>query len=293
MTLTNASEPLNYNWKSTGGTINGKGSVVMIATENLSEGRYQITASATDARGSTSACTADFAIGKPALDEHHIQTERCLLPDGSKESPGYGLYSYLLMPTQPEPLSNAEKGWKNLLTVVITQVHQTEISKQATVPSSSTASSVPKAQHREAQRLNILYVPVLSLPKPEEAESVDWIVKNYDYARAERILIQVLGAESALRGPYLVANLFPLGPSTARPLSPLSMDLTSFPNDVAVSSVRLFKSETASPRYWERKQLRRFAVYLATLISTTAEYRNWMQADPDAPKTLKSSLSAR
>ena len=228
--------------------------------------------------------------GEPGAQQQHIQAERTLLLSGDKERPGYGLYSYLLMPTKPMKESR-EKAWEELIEVVLSEVNESKISRNATQPASTTAAP-SSTTNQETQRLNILYIPILKQGTSEEEKSASWVAKNYNYDLAERLSILIYGPDASSRGPYLVSSLFPFRDQQRTPAHCLKMDFTNIPLDVASSSIDVFKSEAASPRYWTPNEVKRFSLLVVTWISETVRFKKWKEKDPKAGKELKESVKA-
>lgn len=109
------------------------------------------------------------------------ETARGFLMKGQRESSGYGLYSYFLLGSPPTDSSRARylKAIQAYLSLI------------------PTVSDLE--DYVSADKLNITYFPVKSpLPPNPTAE---WLLDNYDFARA-RVLLDVLpGAHNA--GPLL------------------------------------------------------------------------------------------
>jgi hypothetical protein len=227
---------------------------------------------------------------KAVSTQQHLQTERAMLVAGATERPGYGLYSYLLMPAKPP--GSALQAWQDLLAVVLSDVNTSQTSEAATVPAKPPGATAPSPPATEMQRLNILYIPLLKSPNAADAKSPAWLADNYNYDLAERLLLLLFAQRASSRGPYLISVFSPLTTQRSKPLHFLHIDLTNLPDDVATSSVDLFKAEAAEPRFWEPNSAGRFVVHLAALISVTVQYQEWAKKDSDAPKVLKAALGS-
>jgi hypothetical protein len=93
---------------------------------------------------------------------------------------------------------------------------------------------------------------------PAPPVTAQWVVDNYDYARARSVLRTVPGSNRD--GPYILAAFKPLGGTVAAAAGPyLFQDLSSVPPHLAASWVREFLNQAAQERFWEEKKAAQLA----------------------------------
>lgn len=168
---------------------------------------------------------------------------------GALASEGYGLYSYLLFPSNDaasRPRSTAA------LKALIEQVDP---------------RAAVEAAGFEPREINITYVP-MSEAVPERP-ALDWLVDRYDYARAKRILGFVVAEPSP--GPYLVSFLRPLDRAPGADEEALVQDLSWVPPDLVTLWVAAFTRDVRQPRFWDKEHLSSFALRMRTLVAVAAE----------------------
>ncbi len=176
------------------------------------------------------ACAHHFGGGYVNVDE--IYTARDFLIAKELEDNRYGLYSYLLFPSYPLPASKekykiAVRTYLSYSTVSASEIY------------------LPKDQ------LNVFYM-LLSKPPPKQIanclfsqcveprdEDIEWIVKNYDYVRAN-IILRTLSRESS-HGPYIVSTRCPV--TLNKPMTnekALIQDMTRTPSNLVEKWIRHF-----------------------------------------------------
>jgi hypothetical protein len=89
--------------------------------------------------------------------------------------------------------------------------------------------------------------------EPVKPLSGQWVLDNYDYARARSLLRALPGPNRD--GPYILAAFRPLGSAAAgAPSGPyLFQNLSSVPPHLAASWVREFLNQAAQERFWEER----------------------------------------
>jgi len=179
-------------------------------------------------------------------------TGTAILLSGQKEEAGYGLYSYALISAKPTP-SELPKV-KAYLTALLE------------LP---TAASVE--QYVSRKRINITYIPMRRLPSNWEDMStdqkVDYVVNNYDYARAE-VAIASLSAHTG-SGPLIISLLAPLNVSQ-HPRPVLVVDLTPAEPKVVQSYVNYFKEQAGKSQFWQERALTQFSLKLRNFLEVAA-----------------------
>lgn len=243
---------LRYSWDGAAGRLEARGDRARWDLRGLRPGAYAATVRVSGATDSIDcivrvivrrdAGPRAFGGGQPAR-----ETGSALLATGATETEGYGLYSYLLLGAPPEPsareryLKTIEALWK-----MIPEIAGLE-------------------QLIERQALNVAYVPVRGAPPA--SVSADWILANYDYARARSVLRHLPGP--ARDGPYIVSTLRPLGPAGGAALASgqyLFQDLTAVPPVLVASWVKEFLNQAAQERFWDERAGARLALRLRLTV---------------------------
>jgi hypothetical protein len=175
------------------------------------------------------------------------ETGAALLAPEAAESPGYGLYSYLLLGAPPTEATRA----RYLKTIEAYWGLVPEISRlEAYVP---------------RRELNVAYLPVTGVPS--QSVSAQWLLDHHDFARA-RSLLRVLPGSNR-EGPYIVSALRPLGGAagaTGASGPHLFQDLSSVPPHLASSWVKEFLNQAAQERFWEARTGERLALRLRMTV---------------------------
>jgi hypothetical protein len=161
------------------------------------------------------------------------------------ETPGYGLYSYLLFASRPTPTTK-ERYDKALLAWLSLPSAQGLLREQ-----------LPK------ELLNIFYVPTKSEPL---ALTLDEVWASYNYERAVVLLNKIPGEHST--GPYLVSTLAPL--SAGKPPQYIFQDLSTVPPHVVILWIREFQQRAAQERPWSARMLPQFLLNLRTAVAQAA-----------------------
>ena len=175
------------------------------------------------------------------------ETGSALLGPGVREVEGYGLYSYLLLGAPPgagvreRSVQAIEAFW-----TVVPEVRALE-------------EYVPRSE------LNVAYVPVKAAPRT--GVTAEWVLDNYDYARARSLLRHLPGANRD--GPYLVSVLKPLAGGGGSQY--LLQDLSSVPPHLAASWVKEFLNQAAQERFWDERTGARLALKLRVTIGVLGE----------------------
>lgn len=179
-------------------------------------------------------------------------TGTAILLAQQKEEAGYGLYSYALI--SAKPTASELPKVKAYLTALLE------------LP---TAASVE--QYVPRKRINITYIPLRRLPANWEgmatADQVDYVVSNYDYARAE-VDLACLSKRTG-PGPVIISLLKPLDPGE-HPSPVLVVDLTSAEPQLAQNYVNYFKQQAGKREFWQEKALERFSLTLRNGLEVAA-----------------------
>jgi len=239
-----AGRSLRYAWAATAGQIEGHGSAARWSLADLRPGTYAATVTVGDGGSAPVECIVRVIVRRDARPrDPSRETGLALLSRGRAEEAGYGLYSYLLLGSPPGEASR-ERYLKAIGAY------------WALAP--DIASLEQYVQRRE---LNVAYVPVTSAPAG--AVSAEWMIEQYDYARARSLLRVLPGVRRD--GPYIVSVLRPLGGTgeVARLPGPyLFQDLSSVPPHLVASWVREFLNQAAQERFWEERTGEQLALRL-------------------------------
>jgi hypothetical protein len=242
---------LRYAWEAPVGRLDGRGREIRWDLAGLRHGVYAAVVRVSHAPGDGAAeCVVRVLVRQdpgPRSPAPGRETGSDFLPPGVREVDGYGLYSYLLLGAPPvaEARERSVKAIEAFWTVVpdIRALEQ----------------YVPRAA------LNVTYVPVKAAP-PGSA-GAQWILDNYDYARARSLLRHL---PSAYRdGPYLVSALAPLsGGAVSRYLL---QDLSSVPAHLGAPWVKEFLNQAAQERFWDERSAARLALKLRVTVAILGE----------------------
>jgi hypothetical protein len=166
---------------------------------------------------------------------------RDFLESGSIERPGYGAYSYVLVPKEP----TADERYVALLTAYL--------ALPPDEPNAVSGSATP------LQRRNLTYAPVRRTSSP--AGGADWLIKNYDVSRAAMLLdSQCLGDA----GPYILIATTPLSLEPAggcgrkgngQPVDLAVLDLSRAPKESMRPWLDYFVRESQKPEDWSRRKV--------------------------------------
>lgn len=272
-------QPISFEWQVTGGRIRGTGAEVRwdLAGITVALGEHkQVVATAKVIAPSLgqALCSVEVFIGEKDVLELHrprrgglIAGRRFLLPNET-ESPGYGLYSYLLFSTPPQNDEAKARYLKTLESCLVTIQTVDEY----------------LMRHKRPSELNATYIPVAKVPKSGQS-TAEWaqnVSSVYDYAAAQ-ILLNKLDS-TYTRGPYLISVLKPL--SEMSPPTPvyLVQDLAGVVPDLASNWVRLFTYLTAQQRSWTDQSLRRFGLTMRNLIAVAGK------VTPEVAGSLKTMI---
>jgi hypothetical protein len=238
---------ITFRWAATAGRVAGTGPDVewtIAAAEGGTRPPYRATVRADSADGGSGTCTVEVwptTTGRgpapvpppgpapgPAVPPR--EAGRGLLVSGTQARDGYGLYSYLVLGASPTDatrdryLQTIAALWS--LAPDLTQLERYLLPRQ----------------------LNAMLVPVVT--PGSGAASPQWVLDNYDYARA-RVLLRAVG-RTGRDGPYLISSLQPLDSATATGPH-LFQDLSSIPPTLATAWTREFLNQAAQQRFWEER----------------------------------------
>jgi hypothetical protein len=277
-----------YSWDVRVGHLEGRGAEVRWTLTDVRPGRYAAAVRLLDGRGpiteeciiriivtpavaerGTIAPLPGVAVPPPTPSQPSTRARETggafLLPDQA-ETPGYGLYSYLLFGAPPS--NGARERYRSALEAYLGLIPDITALEQY----------VPPAE------LNIAYVPVRAAPDRHAAP--DRLLADYDYARARSLLRLFPGGNR--EGPYIVSSLRPLGGPdqlAAQPTPYIFQDLSKVPPHLVASWVKEFLSQAAQERFWEDRSTERFALKLRVTVGVLAA------ALPEVKKALETWIA--
>jgi len=247
---TSSSQAPRYTWNAPVGTLEGSGQEVRWDLSGVQPGAYAAGVRSIGPGGTSAECLLRVVVRRDANPRGNPAPPRetgtsLLLPDKG-EVPEYGLYSYLLLGSPPSD-AGRERYLKTIETFwgLIPEIARLE-------------------QYIPRRELNVAYVPVRI--SPEGATSAEWLLANYDFARARSLLRLLPG--NTREGPYIVSALKPLGgPASGAPPGPwLFQDLSRVPPHLVASWVKEFLNQAAQERFWEENRAEALARRLRLTI---------------------------
>ena len=245
-----AGRSLRYAWEAPVERLESRGRQARWDLAGLRPGVYAAVVRVSDGSDSAVECVVRVLVRQdigPRSPGPPRETGSALLGPGAREVEGYGLYSYLLLGAPPGSgvreryLKSIEAFW-----TVVPDVRALE-------------EYVPRSE------LNVAYVPVKATPGT--SVTAEWILDNYDYARARSLLRHLPGAMRD--GPYLVSALKPLAGGGGSQY--LLQDLSSVPPHLAASWVKEFLNQAAQERFWDARTGARLALKLRVTIGVLGE----------------------
>jgi hypothetical protein len=206
------------------------------------------------------------------------------------EGPDYGLYSYILFGSRPESLGSDR--WRRYYETILSFL---------TIP---TADEMSK--YTPPVRLNITYLPIAvsqhELPAgslqprvfnfdkekvaahamehqatgkafaghtPSNSSSACTLVSNYDYPRAQKLLMTLPAAH--MEGPYIISTKQPLSKTLQLPAEYLYQDLSSVPPELIDLWIREFMAQAQEKEFWKTRTKEQFVLRLRTAIGIMSQ----------------------
>ena len=249
-TVADAPETLSVEWETRAGKLSKEeGIEVRWDLSGLQPGPYTATARVILPTGGTEVCSVKVLVVTP--EGRGRVTGSALLLAGMKEKSGYGLYSYLLFGSRPIA-STRERYTKAIEAYLALMESIMELEKAGVSP----------------HRLNVTYLPVRKRPATQRL-SAEWILDNYDFARA-RALLNTVPGEYRTEGPYIVSHLSPLSRVTRLPEKYLFQDISRIEPKVVYGYVKEFLNQAAQERYWDARTVNGLFLKLQDIIYISA-----------------------
>lgn len=263
---------LTSRWTALQGHIGRHDGEVRWDLNGLKPGTYQVTVTVDDSLGNTPSCSIQVIVPKSLSGSTVVEydalragpkyliTRTFLLPN-KLEEPGYGLYSYLLFSTPPDPAdATMFERYVKILEVYLRLLEPLSRFEHEIQPSQLNVTHVPvKAVSADA------WVELASLTSQEDTRKwAEWLVEHYDYARGQ-IMLHRAGLTNR-EGPYLLSSLNPLGRHpVARPF--LIQDLSGIPPEQAGDWLKEFINQTAQERFWEPRALSQLTLKMKAIVT--------------------------
>lgn len=246
----NASNPesLKYSWNINEGKLTGSGAEVTWDFTGVTPGTYEATVAVTLPDGKEAKCSLSMLV-MPTKTKG-VETGWSLLRSGRQEEPGYGLYSYVLFAFRPTAATR--ERYLKVLEAYVALAESVQSLERAGIP---------------RRGLNVTYVPVMRLPK-EDRPSPEWLLENYDFARARAILKSFPG--DYRDGPYIISVLRPLGGAEFSG-NYLYQNLSAVPPRIVVDWAKAFMNQAAKERFWEEQTAQKLARNLRTIVAQLAD----------------------
>lgn len=182
-------------------------------------------------------------------------TARAPLWTGEAEAGGYGLYSYLLFG------SSSGSGYARRLVAACAYLSGFEAAEDATIRELSPSG------------INIFYAPLRSSSyrrDPLTTQQAEWLVVNYDYARA-RALLNRIGEEGD--DIFLVTYLEPLSAIDAPQADRLLVQhLSLVPTELIELWIEEFRRQVRSAAYWDQLTFRQALLRVRSALPHIARH---------------------
>jgi hypothetical protein len=215
------------------------------------------------------------------------ETGRCFLKAKKTEGCGYGLYSYLLLGSAPND-SNRER-YRRTIAAFLRFIPDIKDLESTQIPLRSlNVAYIPLAEDSSPVALEILEAKGDS---PRIGELADWVLINYDYARARALLNAVPGGPHS-SGPYFISTIKPLSEVSSISEHYLYQNLSSVPPGIIDAWVREFINQASQERFWESRNVAQFALKLRQAIAEfTQASSEAKHAWPKAKRELQKLIS--
>lgn len=254
-------EGSRYSWSVTAGTLKDDGRTGKVQKKKRIEVgwmfsdvkagmRYTATVTVTNAAKSTQDCSLEVEADVTAGSRGVRETGRVLLARGQNEEPDFGLYSYLLFGSEPD--NNTRQRYLNAANAYLRLCPDIADLKILL----------------DRKQLNANYLPVKTQPGGDTLVNGEWLLNNYDYARARAILSKLPG--SHFRGPYIVTTLKRVDPTVGASPPMIYQDLSFVPPDLIVPWYEAFLNQAAQERFSETNTAQNLTLKIRTIIGVLA-----------------------
>jgi hypothetical protein len=208
---------IDYRWTAADGTLvvpsavlsrRSSASEVEWKAGNVSPGVHVIALHARRLGGSTASCSLKVVVASPergSAKPSVADLRRALLPAGDVESAGFGLYSYVILPSDCATSTPGDVFDRCTLFV------------RTSLSGIVAQNDFARGSDFSASRLNLTYLLVKRTIPPKLKAGLDqnvdlqvrWVLANYDYARCQKLL-WLLGRSTSGDGPSVVSLKDPI-----------------------------------------------------------------------------------
>jgi hypothetical protein len=205
-------------------------------------GTFEATVAMTSTNGESASCVVRIAVVGSDYGSPGTEAGRIWLRSAESQKPGYGAYTYLLLPAPTQATLDRQKM---TIEVLLRRIFDwREMQKQF-----------------EKKQLNIVSLPVKDPPKKEN--DPDAVLTLYDYPHARRLLNMI---DPALRaGPYLVTVPEPI--ESAKKSDRIILDLSGLPPKDVEYWASAYFDQLAQQSLWGKPFEPPVTLRLRTLIS--------------------------
>lgn len=205
---------------------------------------------------------ADGSSFPPVEEAHHDVPGRAFLSAQEHEERGYGLYSYLLIPSPPV---SPEQKARDLAVI---RAFLTGLSEVAGLQATNECRAHPDTCKLD---LNVTYIFLKTEEDPRNNPNGDWVLDHYDFPRAQLMLrIFSRDGHAVINGPFVVSSLAPMLDSPNVPNHYLWQDMSDVPDSLAASWEKEFESQAAKKEFWTDSTRDRVVLEFRGLVANAA-----------------------
>ena len=240
-------EPM-YSWAVSAGRIVGHGPRVAWEMAGVHPGTYEASVSVRDRESPLGSCTLRVTV-LPFLPTFFLLPDRgiVLMPNDSEQD-GFGLYTYLIFPRKPNAASRPR--------------YAEAIKTFGRLP-----QAVAFAEPAPGGEQIAMYLPMRERPSAGGLDNTDWVLDNYDYLRARRMLHGF--AQTGNDGPYILTTPVPLDSADAE--EAVVNDLSIAPPHLIDPWIKHHVYRAAQEGAWGARLQRLLVLGPRTIIAVLAE----------------------
>lgn len=254
---------VSFQWQVSDGVVQGAGSHVewILSRVPIESGQFyrKVTATvkAMIAGRAVSSCSVSVFVGSYQEADSssnvrggRISSSRGYLLPHETESPGYGLYTYLLLSGRPQSEEELVRYLKTLEAGLKLMREHNDLGRYV-----------------RPSQLNSTHIPVTQLPIGNETDPnfARKVLSVYDFARAKVLLNKF--EKMYDRGPYLVSVKTPLTSASEVDPAYMFMDFSNITPELAATSVKHFESLAAQERTWTEQSVRDLRLKIRNLFA--------------------------
>ena len=259
----------NFYWQVEGGSITQQNGGWHWKLSGVAPGFYTAVLKKGAEAQATEICKIKVIVRLPPLDlkGEKRSSARIFLLQNEDETPGYGLYSYLLFGNKPGEMEI--KSYLKAIEEILKFPDVTQFENYMRKYQNITLEEARK-------RINLTYIPLKQAPtakiikqwSEEEYDKVSqWILKHYDYERARAIFGRI--RRNLYEGPYMVSILHPIKKDN-KVSKYLFMDQSTVPPHLIHSWMKEFLFQAGQENYWEDRTMRRLVLKIRLVVGVLA-----------------------